>query len=56
MKEKLADPKLYEGDPASVKELQMQYGQLEKELQDAMDAWANIQHEWDQLNAESAAS
>ncbi len=56
LKEKLADPKLYEGDPASVKELQMQYGQLEKELQDAMDAWANIQHEWDQLNAESAAS
>lgn len=56
LKEKLADPKLYEGNAAEVKDLQMQYGQLEKDLQDAMDAWAAIQHEWDQMNSEAAAS
>lgn len=56
LKEKLADPKIYEGDPGEIKELQMQYGQLEQDLQNAMEAWSEIQHEWDQLNSEAAAS
>ncbi len=56
LKERLADPKLYEGAPAEIKDLQMQYGQLEKDLQDAMDAWSEIQREWDQLNSEVNAT
>ena len=56
IKEKLADPSLYEGNAADVKDLQMQYGQLEKELQDAIEAWSAIQQEWDQLSSEAAAS
>ena len=56
LKDKLADPKLYEGKSADVKDLQMQYGQLEKDLQNAMDAWTELQHEWDQLNSETSGS
>ncbi len=56
IKERLADPKLYEGDPAEAKELHMQYGQLKKDLQNAVEAWAAIQHECDQLSSDVAAS
>ena len=52
IKKRLSDPNLYAGDPAGVKDLQMQYSHLEKELQESIEDWTILQQEWDKLESE----
>jgi hypothetical protein len=50
----MADPGIYTGDGARLPELQKQLGRVDRDLQAAEDAWADLQDAWDRAQAELA--
>ncbi len=50
----LADPALYNGEPARLVELQRQHGYIERDLASAEEAWFALQEEWDALVPETS--
>jgi ATP-binding cassette subfamily F protein 3 len=49
----LADPGLYQGDPARLVEFKKQLGQVEKDLAAAETAWMALQQSWDEAQADA---
>ena len=56
LRQTMADPKLYGKDVGKLLDLQKQLGQIEKNLANAENDWLNLQHEFEQAEAQSTAA
>ncbi|MDX2145284.1 MAG: ABC-F family ATP-binding cassette domain-containing protein [Rhodospirillaceae bacterium] len=53
--ESLTDPKLYEGPPTALIEIQTRLGYLDNEIAEAEAAWLTLQDEWERAHSDAAA-